>query len=376
MPPEPSQATRRIPVAAPVLNGREREYVLDCLDTSWISSTGKYVSAFEEGFAEFCGLPHAVACCNGTVAVHLALLAAGVGPGDEVIVPTLTYVASANPIVYAGATPVFVDAEPVTWNMDPAAVAAAVTDRTRAIVVVHLYGHPVDMDPILATARAHGLVVVEDAAEAHGAEYKGRRTGGLGDVGTFSFYGNKIITTGEGGMVTCADAAMAARIRQWRGQGQDPERRYRFPVVGYNYRMTNVAAAIGLGQLERIDWHMQRRREIATWYRDELGALPGVLLSPEQPWARSAFWISCMILAGAPETERDALMGRLAELGIETRPFFYPIHTMPMYAGEAGRGAFPVAEELAAGGINLPSGAGLTREDVAYIGACVRGALA
>ena len=230
MPREPIQATRRIPVAAPVLGGREREYVLDCLDTTWISSTGKYVTAFEEGFAEFCGVPHAVACCNGTVAVHLALLAAGVGPGDEVIVPTLTYVASVNPVVYAGATPVFVDAEPATWNMDPAAVAAAVTARTKAIVAVHLYGHPADMDPILATAREHGIFVVEDAAEAHGAEYKGRRAGGLGDVATFSFYGNKIITTGEGGMVTTDDEALAARIRQLRGQGQDPERRYWFPV--------------------------------------------------------------------------------------------------------------------------------------------------
>jgi perosamine synthetase len=375
MPPKPSQAIRRIPVAAPVLNGREREYVLDCLDTTWISSTGKYVNAFEDGFATFCAVPHAIACCNGTVAVHLALMAAGVGPGDEVIVPTLTYIASTNPVVYAGATPVFVDAEPVTWNMDPRAVAAAVTDRTKAVVVVHLYGHPVDMDPIFATAREHGLFVVEDAAEAHGAQYKGRRAGGLGDVAAFSFYGNKIITTGEGGMVTCSDDSMAAQIRQWRGQGQDPERRYWFPVVGYNYRMTNMAAAIGLGQLERVDWHMERRREIAAWYREELGALPGVVLSPEAPWARSAFWISCLVLDGADEAERDGVMERLAELGVETRPFFYPVHTMPMYAGDRGRGAFPVAERLAAGGINLPSGAGLTRDDVAYVGMAVRDAL-
>jgi perosamine synthetase len=373
--PEPERAPRRIPVAAPVLAGREREYVLDCLDTTWISSTGRYVTAFEESFAEYCGMRHAISCCNGTVAVHLALLAAGVGPGDEVIVPTLTYVASANPILYQGATPVFVDSEPETWNMDPEAVASAITPRTKAIVVVHLYGHPVDMDPIVAVAREHGVAVVEDAAEAHGAEYKGRRTGALGDLATFSFYGNKIITTGEGGMVLCDDEAVAALVRQMRGQGQDPQRRYWFPIVGFNYRMTNVAAAIGLGQLEMIDWHLERRREIASWYAEELDGAPGVRLSPEADWARSAFWISCLLLEDGGEAERDTLMFDLAKQGIETRPFFYPVHTLPMYLGDGGRGAFPVAESLAARGINLPSGAGLTRDDIAYVGAAIREAI-
>jgi perosamine synthetase len=372
---ESERAVRRIPVAAPVLAGREREYVLDCLDTTWISSSGRYVQAFEEGFAEFCGTRHAIACCNGTVAVHLALMAAGVGPGDEVIVPTLTYVASANPILYQGATPVFVDSEPDTWNMDPDAVAASITPRTKAIVVVHLYGHPVDMDPIVAVARSHSVAVVEDAAEAHGAEYKGRRTGALGDVSTFSFYGNKIITTGEGGMVLCDDDKLATQIRQLRGQGQDPQRRYWFPVVGFNYRMTNVAAAIGLGQLEMIDWHVGRRREVAAWYREELGDVAGLRLSPEAQWARNAFWISCLLLEDGGEPERDALMAELGARGIETRPFFYPVHTLPMYLGNDGRGAFPVAESLAARGINLPSGAGLTRDDVAYVGSAIRDAL-
>jgi perosamine synthetase len=370
MPPErPDRGNRRIPVAAPVLRGREREYVLDCLDSNWISSTGRYV-------AEFCGVRHAITCCNGTVAVHLALMAAGIGPGDEVIVPTLTYVASANPVVYCGATPVFVDAEPATWNLDPEAVAAAVTPRTKAIVVVHLYGHPADMDPILAVTRAHGIAVIEDAAEAHGAEYRGQRAGGLGDVGTFSFYGNKILTTGEGGMVTCDSDEMAALVRQLRGQGQDPQRRYWFPIVGFNYRMTNVAAAIGLGQLETIDWHLERRREIAAWYREELGAVPGLELSPEAEWARSAFWISCMVVPDGGAAERDDLMERLADRGIETRPFFYPMHTLPPYA-EASRGQeFPVATALAERGVNLPSGAGLERDDVAYIGQAVRDELA
>jgi perosamine synthetase len=377
MPPErPDRGNRRIPVAAPVLRGREREYVLDCLDSNWISSTGRYVDEFERAFAEFCGVRHAITCCNGTVAVHLALMAAGVGPGDEVIVPTLTYVASANPVVYCGGTPVFVDAEPATWNLDPQAVAAAVTPRTKAIVVVHLYGHPADMDPILAVTRAHGIAVIEDAAEAHGAEYRGQRAGGLGDVGTFSFYGNKILTTGEGGMVTCDSDEMAALVRQLRGQGQDPQRRYWFPIVGFNYRMTNVAAAIGLGQLETIDWHLERRREIAAWYREELGAVPGLELSPEAEWARSAFWISCMVVPDGGAAERDDLMERLADRGIETRPFFYPMHTLPPYA-ETSRGQeFPVATALAERGVNLPSGAGLERDDVAYIGQAVRDELA
>jgi perosamine synthetase len=377
MPPErPDRGNRRIPVAAPVLRGREREYVLDCLDSNWISSTGRYVDEFERAFAEFCGVRHAITCCNGTVAVHLALMAAGIGPGDEVIVPTLTYVASANPVVYCGATPVFVDAEPATWNLDPEAVAAAVTPRTKAIVVVHLYGHPADMDPILAVTREHGIAVIEDAAEAHGAEYRGQRAGGLGDVGTFSFYGNKILTTGEGGMVTCDSDEMAALVRQLRGQGQDPQRRYWFPIVGFNYRMTNVAAAIGLGQLETIDWHLERRREIAAWYREELGAVPGLELSPEAEWARSAFWISCMVVPDGGAAERDDLMERLADRGIETRPFFYPMHTLPPYA-EASRGQeFPVATALAERGVNLPSGAGLERDDVAYIGQAVRDELA
>jgi perosamine synthetase len=377
MPPErPDRGNRRIPVAAPVLRGREREYVLDCLDSNWISSTGRYVDEFERAFAEFCGVRHAITCCNGTVAVHLALMAAGIGPGDEVIVPTLTYVASANPVVYCGATPVFVDAEPATWNLDPEAVAAAVTPRTKAIVVVHLYGHPADMDPILAVTRAHGIAVIEDAAEAHGAEYRGQRAGGLGDVGTFSFYGNKILTTGEGGMVTCDSDEMAALVRQLRGQGQDPQRRYWFPIVGFNYRMTNVAAAIGLGQLETIDWHLERRREIAAWYREELGAVPGLELSPEAEWARSAFWISCMVVPDGGAAERDDLMERLADRGIETRPFFYPMHTLPPYAETARGQEFPVATALAERGVNLPSGAGLERDDVAYIGQAVRDELA
>ena len=360
-------AERRIPVAAPALVGREREYVLDCVDTTWISSNGKYIERFESAFAEFCGVRHAISCCNGTVAVHLALLAHGVGPGDEVIVPTLTYVATANPVVYCGGKPVFVDSEPRTWNMDPERIAEAITPRTRGIVVVHLYGHPVDMDPILELAERHGLWVIEDAAEAHGATYRGRSTGSMGSLGTFSFYGNKVITTGEGGMVVCDDDETAALVRQLHGQGQDPQRRYWFPMVGFNYRMTNIEAAIGLAQLERIDWHVGRRREIAGWYREELGDEPGVELSPQAEWARSVYWINCAVLDEQRFGPRDRLMAALAEHGIETRPFFYPLHTLPMYREENEGKSFPVAEDLGRRGVNLPSSASLTREDVAYV---------
>jgi perosamine synthetase len=362
----------RIPVAAPALVGREREYVLDCLDSTWISSSGRYLERFESAFAEFCGVDHAVSCCNGTVAVHLALLAQGIGPGDEVIVPTLTYVASANPVVYCGARPVFVDVEPRTWNIDPERIADAITPRTRGIVVVHLYGHPCDMDPILALAERHGLWVIEDAAEAHGATYRGRVAGSMGALATFSFYGNKIITSGEGGMVVCSDAGLAQKVRQLHGQGQDPARRYWFPMVGFNYRMTNIEAAIGLAQLERIDWHTSRRREIAGWYREELAGEDGLELSPEEPWAQSAFWIMCAVLDEERFGPRDEAMRALDEAGIETRPFFYPLHTLPMYReGSAGE-EFPVAEDLARRGLNLPSSAMLTRAEVSRVCAALR----
>jgi perosamine synthetase len=367
-----SLAQPRIPVAAPALVGREREYVLDCIDSTWISSSGRYIDRFEAAFAEFCGVRHAVSCCNGTVAVHLALLAHGVGPGDEVIVPTLTYVASANPVVYCGGKPVFVDAEPRTWNMDPDRIAEAITARTCGIVVVHLYGHPVDMDPILELAEHHGLWVIEDAAEAHGATYRGRTVGSMGSLATFSFYGNKIITTGEGGMVVCDDDRLAKRVRQLHGQGQDPERRYWFPMVGFNYRMTNIEAAIGLAQLERLDWHLARRREIASWYREELAGEEGIELSPEEPWAQSAFWIMCAVLDRDRFGQRDEAMRVLDEAGIETRPFFYPMHTLPMYEQDNESKEFPVADDLASRGLNLPSSATLAREDVARVCAALR----
>jgi perosamine synthetase len=355
-----------IPVAAPALGGNEKSYVVDCLDSTWISSTGKYLDRFESMFAEFCGVKHAVACSNGTTALHLALLTLGVGSGDEVIVPTLTFVASANAVTYCGARPVFVDSSVGTWAIDPALIEAKITPRTKGIIAVHLFGHPAEMDAIGAIARRHGLFVLEDAAQAHGAEHRGRRTGSLGDVATFSFFGNKIVTTGEGGMVTTDDEAMAKRIRLLRSHGMDPERRYWHPVVGYNYRMTNVAAAIGVAQLERVGWQLERRREVASWYREALGQTRLVSWQDEREWARHAWWMFS-VLVGRDAAGRDEVIEALRLCDIETRPIVHPLHSLPPYA-QANRGeSFPVAEDIARRGINLPTWAGLTRRQVEFV---------
>lgn len=358
---------RFIPISSPALVGNEKAYVQDCLESTWISSSGQYIGRFEAAFAEFCDVKHAISCCNGTVALHLALLALGVGPGDEVIVPTLTFVATANAVAHCGARPLFVDSEPETWNLDATLIPDRITPRTKAIIVVHLYGHPVDMEPVLALARKHSLFVVEDAAEAHGAEYKGHRVGSIGDIATFSFYGNKIITTGEGGMVITNDDELAIRVRQLKGQGMEPDRRYWFPVIGYNYRMTNVAAAIGLAQMEKIDWHIARRREIAAQYAHHLEGVSAIRLQPEKPWARNAYWMNSVVLDGYMQHSRETVMADLANVGIETRPFFYPMHTLPMYQEFAQNQHFPIANYLAARGFNLPSSSTLTEKDVAFI---------
>ncbi len=358
---------RHIPVAAPALVGNEQEYVLDCLKSTWISAKGQYIQRFEGAFSEFCGVRWAVSCSTGTAALHLALLALGIGPGDEVILPTLTYIATANAITYCGARPVFVDSNPRTWNMDPTLLEAAVTSRSKAIVVVHLYGNPVNMDSVLRTARAQGLCVIEDAAQAHGAQYRGQRVGALGDLGTFSFYGSKILTTGQGGMVVTNNEELAARVRQLRSQGMDPGRPYWFPMVGYNYQMTNIAAAIGLAQLERVEWHLARRRQIAQQYRRQLEGTPGISFQVQESWARNAHWLVGIVLDEQAPITRDSLIVQLAEQGIETRPFFWPMHTLPMYEGRAGGSLYPAAERLAARGLCLPSSAALTDEDVSYV---------
>jgi len=358
--------TRRIPVAAPIFRGNETAYVMDCLQSTWVSSNGSYIDRFEAGFAQFSAARHAISCVNGTAALHLALLALGVCPGDEVLVPTLTFVATANAVRYCNAEPVFVDSRTDTWNIDHDRLEDAITPRTRGIIAVHLYGHPADMDAIQAVARRHGLFVIEDAAEAHGATYKGRRVGSIGDAATFSFYGNKVLTAGEGGMVTTSDDALAERVRRLKGQGLDPARRYWFPIIGYNYRMTNVAAAIGLAQLEQADWHLGRRAEVAAWYAEMLKGLGVATWQCEQPWASHIRWMFT-VLINADERSRDGVMAQLLDEGIETRPAFVPLHQLPPYQSAERGGPFPVAEDIGSRGISLPTWAGLTREDVSWI---------
>ena len=357
---------KRIPVAEPCFNGNEKKYVNDCLDTTWISSVGSYINRFEERFAEYCGVKHALTCCNGTVALHLPLLAYGVGPGDEVIVPTLTYIATANAVRYCGATPIFADSCPDTWNIDPQAVEKVITPRTKGIIVVHLYGNPVDMDSIMDIADKHNLFVIEDAAEAHGALYKGRKIGSIGHVCTFSFFGNKVITTGEGGMITTDDDTLSSKMRSLKGQGMDPKRRYWFPEIGYNYRMTNIEAAIGLAQLENIEFHLDQRQRVKKWYQKHLERWSEFVdFQTEQSGGHNIIWMFSILLSDSVACSRDEVMMRLADMGVETRPVFYPLHIMPPYREEDG--IYPVAEDIAARGINLPTSSLITEDDVAFI---------
>jgi perosamine synthetase len=356
---------RKISVASPVFSGNEKKYVNDCIDTTWISSSGKYISEFETKFAEFCGVKHALSCSNGTVAIHLALMAIGIKEGDEVIVPTLTYIASANAVRYCGATPVFADCDRCTWNLDADAFSAAITDKTRAVIVVPLYGNPADMDAIIDIARKHNIYVIEDAAEAHGATYKGKKTGSMGDMSSFSFFGNKIITTGEGGMVTTNSDELAAKMRLLKGQGMDPAHRYWFNIVGYNYRMTNIEAAIGLAQLENIDEHMQSRRRVSAAYMKELSELQEYIeFQKEQKNATHVQWMFSILLRDTVKKSRDELIEFLAQNDIETRPVFYPMHVMPPYYENK---SYPNAEYISQRGINLPSHGLLTQEDIVFV---------
>jgi len=368
-------AGERIPVAAPDLSGNEERYVVDAIRSSWISSTGPFLDRFERDFSALCATRTAIGVANGTIALHLALLTLGAGSGDQVIVPSLTYIATANAVKYVGAEPVFVDVDPATWCLDPSRVEEAITKRTRGMIAVHLYGHPADMDALGAIASRHDMWIVEDGAEAHGAVYRGRRIGGLGTIGTFSFYGNKIITSGEGGAITLNDPMLERRARQLRGQGVDPGRRYWFPVIGYNFRLTNIAAAILCAQLERFDDIVARRRTVFETYRAALADIPGIGIQPVASWAEPAPWLFCVTVdAHRYGRTRDELIARLDESGIETRPFFIPIHLLPPYLHEsqARHEHLPVTEELAARGMNLPTHSNLTEADVERISDAVR----
>ncbi|OCB70560.1 perosamine synthetase [Flavobacterium piscis] len=353
----------KIPVYQPVLNGNEKKYVNECLDSTWISSKGKFVSEFENSFADYVGVKHATTVSNGTVAIHLALLALGIGEGDEVIVPTLTYIASVNAIAYTGATPVFVDSIQESWQIDPKDVIKKITPKTKAIMAVHLYGYPCDMDALVEICKKNDLFLIEDCAEAIGTMYKGKHVGTYGDISTFSFFGNKTITTGEGGMVVTNDETLHERSVHFKGQGLAKHRQYWHDVIGYNYRMTNICAAIGLAQLENIEQVLIEKKRVADTYRKCLENTSVIFHDPNGEDVYHSYWM-CSILTNDAK-QRDLLRTHLENEGIETRPLFYPVHTMPMYSSQYQR--HPVAENLGWRGMNLPSYPTLKTEEIEFI---------
>jgi perosamine synthetase len=354
---------RFYPVSRPSVTSREVEYVTDAVTSGWISSLGPYVTRFEDDFAAFCGVEDAVSVASGTAALHLALHAYGIGAGDEVIVPDLSFVATANAILMTGAKPVFCDIERETLCIDPALIENLITPRTRAIMPVHLYGHPADMPAINRIADNRGLKVIEDAAEAHGAEINGRRVGGLGDCGAFSFYGNKNLTTGEGGMITTNDRAFAQRCRMLRDHAMSPTRRYWHEELGFNYRITNLQAALGCAQLDRADELLQARVKLFETYQGFLAGTPGIRLNRTAKWARNSYWMICAEVDGLNERSRERLMAELKRRGVDTRPYFYPMSRMP-YLEPA---ATPVSHAVAEIGLNLPTYVGLEESDVRFI---------
>jgi perosamine synthetase len=367
----PRALTRAIPVYEPDLSGNERKYVLECLDTNWISSIGSFIEKFEGSIADATGTRHAIGVCNGTVALHLALHCLGIGPGDEVIVPTFTYIASVNTIAQTGATPVFAESRASDWQLDVADVERHITPRTKAIMPVHLFGGACDMEALMKLAHKHGLKVVEDCAEALGTTIAGQHVGTFGDVGTFSFFGNKTVTTGEGGAVIAMDDAIAARLRTTKGQGQSATRRYWHEVLGFNYRMTNIAAAIGFAQMERLTSVLERKRAIAMAYRKQLADLPVRFQAANADVVTSDWLVSLLLPRGI---DRDLLMKQMAKVGVDTRPVFYCAHTMPMYH-DGSNVQFPVAQDIAQRGLSLPSYPTLTTGDLHRICQALRNAL-
>ncbi len=358
-----------IPAYEPCLDGNEEEYVRDAVRSTWISYAGSYCDRLETDFAAFCGTDFALPTSSGTAALHLILAALDIGAGDEVIVPALTFVACANAVVYTGAKPVIADVDPITWNIRPDEVERLITAKTRAIMPVHLYGHPAPMNEIDAIVKAHDIIVVEDAAEAHGASINGCRTGALGRIAAFSLMGNKIVTAGEGGMVTSNDAALMDRCRLLRDNAMAHDRRYWHDEVGYNYRMTNLQAAVAVAQLERVDFFIERKREIARLYDFHLNAVPGVQGPVELAGCTNVYWMYSLLLDAEYPLTRDELMMELGQRNVDTRPFFHPLDTLPMYASAE---PVPVAMDLSQRGISLPSSPKLTDEQVCYICEVIR----
>jgi len=351
-----------IPISKPHISAREIQFVTEAVSSGWVSSMGAYLDRFEKEFAEYCGVRHCVSTANGTVAIHLALVVLGIGPGDEVIIPDLTFAATANAVLLAGAKPVMVDVRRSDWCLDPQAVRQAITPKTKAIIPVHLYGHPCEMEALQMLAKEYNLKIIEDAAEAHGAEYMNQRVGSLGDCATFSFYGNKIFTTGEGGCITTDSDSIAERARFLRDHGMSKERRYWHTEVGYNYRMTNLQAALGVAQLEQASFFMAERDRILNTYKHILEP-EGLSLNPHLQNTRPVNWLTCVVLQNATREDRDLILVDLKNQGIETRTFFYPLTAMPIYEGEGN----PVSAELSAQGLNLPTFPELTDETIKYI---------
>lgn len=366
----PTGVAPRIPVSRPVLGDTEIEYVTQALRDGAVSGFyGEYLGRFETEFAAFCGTEHGIAASSGTAALHLALAALSIGPGDEVLVSTLTNMATVFAILYQRATPILIDIDEDTWNLDPALLERHITPNTRAIVVVHLFGHPVDMDPVMDIARRYDLKVVEDCAEAHGARYNGQLVGSVGDMGCFSFYANKIITTGEGGMVTTDDRRLAERVRSLRSLAFGARDKFMHAEIGFNYRMTNVQAALGCAQLRRIDAIIDRKRQIAGWYAERLLDLPDLQLPVEKPYARNVYWMYHIGLIGASECRRRAVMNGLAQRGIETREGFIPANLQDIFRNEAWALAesCPKATRASRSTLYLPSAPDLSADDVDYI---------
>lgn len=354
----------RMPLVQPSLGGNETKYVSDCLSTGWVSSQGAYISKFEAAFTEYMGTGLSRCTSSGTTALHLALLGLEIGPGDEVIVPDLTFGATANAVIHAGAQPVFVDVDPVTWTIDPSQVRAAITNKTKAVIPVHLYGHPCEMEQLVDVCRTHNLKIIEDCAESLGAEYKGQKVGLFGDVSCFSFFANKIITTGEGGMVWCRDEAIFDRISEFRDHGMSKTRRYWHNVPGYNYRMTNIQAAVGLAQIEQIQRFLETRNKIANRYTQHLKNIKGLVLPPVCDWAKSICWLyTVQIDEQKLGVDIKTLTSRLLERGIETRNVFYPLHDQPAFKAYRHLDS-PVSAQLSARGLSLPTSNDMTVDDV------------
>lgn len=368
-------SSQPIPVNEPLLDGNEEKYLVECIRTGWISSEGPFVARFEEQFAARVGRTHGIAVANGSAALDAAVAALGLGPGDEVILPTSTIISCAAAIVRAGAKPVLVDCDPRTWNMDVGQVEARITPRTRAIMAVHIFGLPVDMDPLLALARKHGLKLIEDAAEVIGQTYRGRPCGSFGELSTFSFYPNKHVTTGEGGMLVADDPALAARCRSLRNLCFKPEQRFVHDELGWNFRLSNLQAALGVAQLERLDKSVSIKRRMGTRYTELLKGTRGIQLPlASTPYAENIYWVYGLVLDDAVPFDAREAMARLAKAGIGTRPFFWPMHEQPvlrrmgLFEGER----YPAAERIARRGFYIPSGMALTGEQMERTAAAIK----